>query len=390
MKRLPADLIIFNKVFAALKGNGLLNFVELIGTGDQITEVVSAEKEFFSKHGISVTFLVSDQKISPNKNTVYFFPEGGCSGPCNQIDVSGVSVGVTYEDFCEMTGLSVDKNLFKQNIQPHLNEDTLKKTINDILLKHYSNGDFQDKTLRESDLPFNKNANKKQEPVVETVADVLLSEATTNDPAPESQETPKKIKDAPKEKDLNEEGMVKKMMENPLRRIREKAGLSTDDKDLFNGEKSAVVPEPKKITVNRPKNCKDVLTEEENIRNKELLNDIQVKYTEMVEFIESLCNPQWGTILNHMKDCKKNNLFNKQWCKMYLEVSDDVSTPLYAKLYELDNQTLQYNNEVVHQIKNLGCFNCGGTWEEDITFLEKGAHYIKCPHCGQNRGFEKE
>ena len=153
MSQLPAELINFNKIFVALKGQGILNCVELIGTEEQIATVVQEEVEYFSKHNISALYMLSDKDLSTEPNTVYFFPENGCKQLCNKIDVSSVSSGVTYEAFRDALGLAVSKDLYNTYIKNHVkSEDDLKKVVNDILLKHYENGNFEDKSLHRSDL----------------------------------------------------------------------------------------------------------------------------------------------------------------------------------------------------------------------------------------------
>ena len=71
-------------------------------------------------------------------------------------------------------------------------------------------------------------------------------------------------------------------------------------------------------------------------------------------------------------------------------MSNDVTTDIYAALYELDEKTKEFHEGLIHQSITLGCPLCGKDWEEDITFLKKGIHYVECPNCYCERGFEKK
>lgn len=135
---------------------------------------------------------------------------------------------------------------------------------------------------------------------------------------------------------------------------------------------------------------KDKLSDEEREMNSMLLEELRKVYTEAIRFIEESCNSQYRIILNKMQDALKNNIYKTQFCTLYLEMSDDRRTPLYHKLYEVDMATINFQKKVVHQIINMGCPFCGHTWDEEITFLESGPHFVKCPNCFSERGFEKD
>ena len=135
---------------------------------------------------------------------------------------------------------------------------------------------------------------------------------------------------------------------------------------------------------------KDVLTEDEIKSNKELLDNIRREYNDCIKFIEDSCNTSYRIILNTMKECNDKLRYNKPFCKMYLETGNpDLGSELYAKLYALDQLTVEFNKKVVHQVKKIGCFSCNHTWNEDITFLSDGPHFVECPKCFTEIPFEK-
>ena len=132
-----------------------------------------------------------------------------------------------------------------------------------------------------------------------------------------------------------------------------------------------------------------MLSLEEDNKNYELLQRIKERYNEVYDFIYETRNPTWKSIMYKIRESIDKNKFTEQYCPMYLALSDDISTELYAKLYELDQETMQFQKNIVHMIENLGCVNCNEQWDEDVTFLPAGAHYITCPNCNAKRGYEK-
>lgn len=135
---------------------------------------------------------------------------------------------------------------------------------------------------------------------------------------------------------------------------------------------------------------KEVLTEEDKKQNAELLHKIRSKYEQALQFVTDLHSPQFTLFINLFREALDNNKYTKQWCPMYLEISDDLTTELYAKLYELDQITAEFNKKLIHQVLHIGCPFCVTEWNEDITFVDKGLHYTRCPNCNSERPFMKE
>lgn len=135
---------------------------------------------------------------------------------------------------------------------------------------------------------------------------------------------------------------------------------------------------------------KEVLTEEDKKQNAELLHKIRSKYEQALQFVTDLHSPQFTLFINLFREALDNNKYTKQWCPMYLEISDDLTTELYAKLYELDQVTAEFNKKLIHQVLHIGCPFCVTEWNEDITFVDKGLHYTRCPNCNSERPFMKE
>lgn len=184
----------------------------------------------------------------------------------------------------------------------------------------------------------------------------------------------------------------------------------SEDKDIVSEvEESQTIPEP---VISEPKEeeaddgtpsvpapvkvkkisfqSKEVLTEEDKKQNAELLHKIRSKYEQALQFVTDLHSPQFTLFINLFREALDNNKYTKQWCPMYLEISDDLTTELYAKLYELDQITAEFNKKLIHQVLHIGCPFCVTEWNEDITFVDKGLHYTRCPNCNSERPFMKE
>ena len=121
-----------------------------------------------------------------------------------------------------------------------------------------------------------------------------------------------------------------------------------------------------------------------------MLHKIRSKYEQALQFVTDLHSPQFTLFINLFREALDNNKYTKQWCPMYLEISDDLTTELYAKLYELDQITAEFNKKLIHQVLHIGCPFCVTEWNEDITFVDKGLHYTRCPNCNSERPFMKE
>ena len=134
---------------------------------------------------------------------------------------------------------------------------------------------------------------------------------------------------------------------------------------------------------------KDQLTTEEIESNRMLLEAIRGDYERCADTIRNQGDSRWTVLENKIRDAVKKDRYVTQWCPLYLAESDDISTDLYRDLWDLDQKTAEFNRKVVHQVEHLGCPYCGNEWDEDITFLPKGIHYVECPECYAERGFEK-
>lgn len=135
---------------------------------------------------------------------------------------------------------------------------------------------------------------------------------------------------------------------------------------------------------------KEKLSDEDKKSNAEFLHNIRSKYEETLQFVRDLHSPQFTVFINLLNEALNGNKYTKQWCPIYLDLTDDLTTDLYAKLYELDQITAEFNKKLIHQVMHLGCPFCANEWDEDVTFIDTGMHYTRCPKCGNERPIMKE
>lgn len=164
------------------------------------------------------------------------------------------------------------------------------------------------------------------------------------------------------------------------------------DQQVDSGENDCDnIPIPsQKSSDNDNANCKSELTEEEKKRNEALLSALEDHYYKVSAMIKGSKDNRFANLAQRIDSAVKNKSFNTQWCPIYLDVSDDISTELYAALYELDKETLDFNNQIVRQKMHLECLFCGNEWEEDVTFRPSGIFFAECPKCAGTRPIEKE
>ena len=228
-------------------------------------------------------------------------------------------------------------------------------------------------------------AEKVEEPKKEapkTIDSTTDSEAVTEAPKPRSSGRlfsglRSKSKPAPVAAPAVEESKQEPKVEEPVEAPAE--------------EEEDFVPAPvksaaKKITFQ----SKEELTDEDKALNKELLHNIRAQYEETLQFIRDGHSPQFTIFINMIEEVLDTNVYTKQWCPLYLEISDDLSSELYARLYALDKATAEFNKKLIHQVYPIGCPFCANNWEEDITFVSPGLHFVRCPKCGNERGYEKK
>ena len=433
-KEFCPEMATYNKVYKIKKGKGLLNHIKLVGNKKQVKYCEKKEREYFAQTdaGVEVIFVNGNEY----------------NGPKNVFDVSECKVPNKYGKVIKETGLSYNEDNLDEIIgNKDLSSFSNEEIVNNILLAHYDKAD--DEILYPADFSWApEKTSIDDESVTETSEEENISDAQNEPQLQEIQESANESEEASeikkepqaeqtddrnKEKDNNErkeyvlpensrlEGTTSKNLGKPNRlthnfeqrperermlskiqkqqeseavRAEETETAKAEDKEnnkIVYAEEEKRPPEPE---VKRTKNnmvVKNAITAEENARNIAMLKDIENQYMDARNLIDQMSDSRYRILGNKLADTMKDKTYGKtQWARQYLDVSDDVSTELYAKLYNLDRQTKKFCKEVVHQVEHMGCPMCGKEWDEDVTFLRPGIHYILCPNCNAERPYEKE
>lgn len=163
-----------------------------------------------------------------------------------------------------------------------------------------------------------------------------------------------------------------------------------EDRETVAEEESQIPRPTTKKEVKVQGTFKEELSEKEKEQNAEKLVKLQESYKEVSAFIVDSKDNRFRSIAKELDNAVATNVYKTQWCPVYLNISDDTSTELYAKLYELDIETLEFNKTITRQSLHLGCAFCGTEWDEDITFKPTGVFYAECPNCYTQRPYEKK
>lgn len=175
------------------------------------------------------------------------------------------------------------------------------------------------------------------------------------------------------------------ILEVPLKKLQD----STEETPAVEKKESSV-PKPTKKKEEVKGKSKQELTDEEKKSNDEKLKFLQERYKEVSALINDSKDNRFKAIAKQIDDAVATNVYKTQWCPLYLNISDDTSSDIYAALYDLDIDTLDFNKTVIRQTVHLGCAFCGHEWDEDITFKPSGVFFAECPECYTERPFEKE
>lgn len=411
-----ARLDAFNKAYIARKGKGIIPFIELHGLDDDIKACAQKEAELFYSCGLlknaTVCIGVQDTKdhqayllkanteiLDKKEGSIYFFSDSCSQKHKNVFDVRGcASVGLLSEIAAGLGFENLTKDILKAELEQYpewMSYDT-EQMVNNTIIRHYMT--YSDNIFHADDLSWLRNKKQKSQ---EKAENMKLQERSKPEKhiLEEAEQTEKGKKQhkfrfptnghvLPKQAHLSAESAAEEQT-SPV----ENTNSKTEKKDIHPQEQSeqenaAPVPQMKKKVSTGI--VKEKLTEEEERANQEKLNALLKTYQEAIEFITSLRNAKWRSIVNKMNDAVNNKKFTQQWCPLYLELSDDISSELYAKLYDVDQQTIQFNKTVIHQVVSLGCPNCGKEWQEDITFRDKGIHQVECPICCFGMRYERK
>jgi len=401
-------LATFNKVYTLRGGRGLVQNIVLIGTDEDIELCAAQEAKFFADAGMMLSDVVcrdktdrtspqvyllnNDKDLERNIGSLYFFKECDAKDK-NEFDITGISKNDRFDfsefintlDFKELTQDMLYDFGIAAALEASIKETSLEQTVNNVLMAHYE--EFDDNVCRiEVDFAWLNKGSIKNEP---TITESIVSE-------PEKME-PEIIKEDTKHIIMSDTKINEPTINSEQHKVQAESEKKAETQQHKNETEKAVeeqnqnpVPAPVSKKQDSDFIVKTTLSADEDKKNRELLEVIRKQYKDTIDFIEKTCNSQWSIIKNRMQDELSSNQFKVQWCPAYLEISSDNSTELYRRLYELDIATKEFHKSVVHQVIHMGCAFCAHEWNEDVTFLSPGPHFIECPECYMERGFEKQ
>lgn len=370
--------------------------IHLEGSEREKQYVVTKETDALKELGIETEYVDELEPEVTYGGTVYFVDTVAPGTLALTIDcgfAKGALLPKVLQDFLEKTNLDIedpesimDLPMY-QSLFDRCRQD-LGSTVVSTVLCHYSK--HNDNTWHDDDLDWMED--RKAESEAEPKAKPVEAEPVKQEPMhrkPVEQKIP--VKEIPvenpaakpephvepKHAEPVEEDVPAETPAQPARRVVKKNN-ETD------------VPVPETVEEDKDGTEKGVLTDEEKAKNAKLLSELKAEYQKVIDMIDDGYDTIFRPVQKKLKECVDTNTFNTQFCPLYLEFSSDVSSDLYAELYDLDEQTRTFREQVVHHIEHFGCPMCGTEWDEDLTFAPTGINIIHCPKCGAERPFEVE
>ena len=400
------ELAVFNKAFAACRGNGLFHILEFKGDRRDAEYCAKMEAEFLAGEGL---VLSAQLKYSINDvldgASVYFFKmrkdnmrelyekcmKAGSvlifseydGQDKNSFTISGCGNSVKLETILKALPFPCAKEDLEKWLAPCTGWESMDAgmIVNRTILAHYGRTD--DSVLSADDFGWMIPVPREDDPApvsmpvsapdVQAETPVYTVPTQTQQPVEMAQAQPAPVQSAP----------VQLSVPVQPEPVQPSAPVQMPHPEKNIPAPVQVAPEPVKGTV------KNTLTFEENAKNYEMLEDLKTEYQKVYDYIFSLHNTKWKILMNKIKDSIDKNDMSKQLCLYYLEISDDYTDPLYAMLYELDAKTEEFQSSLTKMVETLGCPNCGKDWNEDVTFLSPGVHFVKCPNCHSTRPYDR-
>jgi hypothetical protein len=382
------EIIAFHNMILAMEGKEPPLFVvQLSGTEEEKDYVYEKEKEFVAQAGYDAKYMQNLTETPSFSGAIIFCKRAGKNTPVFPIDCSfaenelvpaWVKNFIIKTHFIDMTGkdLMNDPN-FSDLKQAYANDPV--GTVTKTILYHFKR--TKDLAFLSSDLDWLKTETKSE------------TESDQSNEITAKEETKQEAKTEPKVTERDEPKPEPKVEEKAPEKEEPSNSIPVQDSVIVQEGLEPKTPEPPKpdpVVPETPKEKveKETLTPEEEEENKRLLANLVADYKNAIQTVRDTRNPGFRIIEKKLNECINKNEFNTQFCRIYMEISNDYSTALYAALYALDNKTKEFREKITHRVAHFGCPQCGNEWDEDLTFRPKGVCEIICPKCGQGRMFE--
>lgn len=358
------ELEAFHKMISAMKNDAPIRVVKVIAkTEEQYKFFIKKEREYFSEIGFKVMHFDEIHDLSVIRSNCVYFASEVSNVLFITVDISDMACPPSWVE-------TFIKNISLQGENGPLKESELEDAPNFSKLNKYAAQDVNSAIANTLICHFNRTTDLKFSP------QDLKWLSTAEEPVVEPEES---AEPEMKEPEAAAEVIAEAEPVKP-----EPAAEATTQ---FATGVPEDPPAPTKKN-NVLDSAKDSLSEEENERNWALLHQLIDKHNQCIKIIDDSYNTGFYPIKSTLQECVNKKVFNRQYCRIYMDISNDYTTELYNNLYELDQMVQDFHKSVVRKKLHLGCPGCGNEWDEDLTFLTPGIHEVSCPKCDMSRRIE--
>ena len=385
------ELEAFHKMISAMKNDAPIRVVKVIAkTEEQYKFFIKKEREYFSEIGFKAMHFDEIHDLSViRSNCVYFTSEVNGNVLFITVDISDMACPPSWVE-------TFIKNISLQGENGPLKESELEDAPYFSKLNKYAAQDVNGAIANTLICHFNRTTDLKFSP-----QDLKWLSAAAEEPAEEPEPEPETEMKGPEttepettEPEATAETTEPEAIEPEVTRSEATEPAPEPAEPEANMARSQMFAgAPEEPPVPTKKNnvldlAKDSLSEEENERNWALLHQLIDKHNQCIKIIDDSYNTGFYPIKSTLQECVNKKVFNRQYCRIYMDISNDYTTELYNNLYELDQMVQDFHKSVVRKKLHLGCPNCGSEWDEDLTFLTPGIHEVSCPKCDMSRRIE--
>ena len=398
------ELEAFHKMISAMKNDAPIRVVKVIAkTEEQYKFFIKKEREYFSEIGFKVMHFDEIHDLSTIRSNCVYFASEVSNVLFITVDISDMACPPSWVE-------TFIKNISLQGENGPLKESELEDAPNFSKLNKYAAQDVNGAIANTLICHFNRTTDLKFSPQDLKWLSAEPAEGSEKEPVAAEPETEMKESETTEPETTEPEATASEATEPEVTRTEatEPEPEATEPKAT---ETEVIRPEatepanmaarsqmfaagaPNDPPVPTKKNnvldsAKDSLSEEENERNWALLHQLIDKHNQCIKIIDDSYNTSFYPIKSTLQECVNKKVFNRQYCRIYMDISNDYTTELYNNLYELDQMVQDFHKSVVRKKLHLGCPNCGSEWDEDLTFLTPGIHEVSCPKCDMSRRIE--
>ena len=384
------ELEAFHKMISAMKNDAPIRVVKVIAkTEEQYKFFIKKEREYFSEIGFKAMHFDEIHDLSViRSNCVYFTSEVNGNVLFITVDISDMACPPSWVE-------TFIKNISLQGENGPLKESELEDAPNFSKLNKYAAQDVNGAIANTLICHFNRTTDLKFSPQdlkwLSVAAEEPAEEPEEPETEPEEPETTRLETAEPEATAEAEPETTEPEATEPEVTRSEAPEPAEPETNMARSQMFAGAPEEPPVPTKKNNvldSAKDSLNEEENERNWALLHQLIDKHNQCIKIIDDSYNTGFYPIKSTLQECVNKKVFNRQYCRIYMDISNDYTTELYNNLYELDQMVQDFHKSVVRKKLHLGCPNCGSEWDEDLTFLTPGIHEVSCPKCDMSRRIE--